>query len=81
MANLTDEQRREVFIRWMRTNAEGVSITKAELRAAVDAVDGWLEANQASFNAAIPNPARSQLNAKQKALLAAFVALRRHEVI
>ncbi len=52
-------------------------ITKADLRAAVDAVDAWCDANQASFNAAIPLPARTALSAAQKAWLLAYVVRKR----
>lgn len=80
MVTLTTEERRALWQEWMTANREAVSIAKADLRAAVDAVDEWIEANMASFNAAIPQPARGALSAKQKALLLAFVLRRRFEV-
>lgn len=49
--------------RFFSQTASSVSITKPELRAAV--------------NAAIPQPARGALTASQKALLLAYVCLRR----
>jgi hypothetical protein len=52
-------------------------ITKADLRAAVDAVDDWVEANQTAFNLAIPQPARGALSATQKALLLDYVVRKR----
>jgi len=68
--SLTDSKRFQI---WAETMSETSSargslgtLTKAELRAAVDAIDGWIDANQASFNAAIPQPARAQLTTKQK---------------
>lgn len=51
--------------------------TKGELEAAASAVDGWIEANQASFNTALPQPFRSGATATEKAALFNFVALRR----
>lgn len=53
------------------------SIAKADLRAAVDAIDDWVDANSASFNAAIPQPARGALSSTQKALLLDYVVRRR----
>jgi hypothetical protein len=52
----------------------------AELRAAVDAIDQWIDDNASSFNSSIPQPARSSLTAKQKARLLVWVVRRRFEV-
>ena len=56
------------------------SKSKPDLQAAVDAVDGWLDANAASLNAAIPVAARTTLTVKQKAQLLVYVIRRRFEV-
>lgn len=53
------------------------ALTKAELRAAVNAIDQWINDNAAALNAAIPQPARAQLTAAQKARLFAALCLRR----
>ena len=50
---------------------------KAALRAAIDAVDDWLDANATAFNQAIPQPARSALTAAQKLELLYIVARKR----
>lgn len=52
-------------------------VTKADLKAAVDAVDDWCDANQASFNTAIPLPARTALTAAQKGWLLGYVVRKR----
>lgn len=52
-----------------------------DIRAAVDAIDNWLEANRASFNSAIPIPAKSGLTLKQKMKLLMLVVSKRWEVI
>ena len=54
------------------------NLTKAQLKAAIDAIDAWADANAASFNSAIPQPARGALTAKQKARLLMLVVARRH---
>jgi hypothetical protein len=55
-------------------------LLKTDLRAAVDALDDFLEANSAAINAAIPQPARGILTLKQKALLLMYVVARRFNV-
>lgn len=77
MAELTNAQRRDVYARFMRENREPFTLAKASLRLAVDAADAWLDANAASFNTAIPQPARAALSTAQKARLLSMVALKR----
>lgn len=52
-------------------------ITKPDLKAAVDATDDWIEANQASFNSALPQPFRSTATLTQKTFVFCLVAMRR----
>lgn len=81
MAVLSNADRAAVWAEFMRAieniNSTAAVLTKAELRAAVDAIDDWNEANQSSFNLAIPQPARGALTAKQKASLQLAVIARR----
>jgi len=82
MAILVDADRAGVWAELMRMRDFGDSgVLKAELRAAVDAVDAWVEASQAAFNAALPLPARSALTARQKAKVLMDVVSRRFGVI
>lgn len=79
---LDAEGRRRTWAQLMRSADLGsVSITKADLRAAVDATDDWIEANSASYNQALPQPARSSLTADQKTLVFVYVALRRRGLL
>jgi hypothetical protein len=79
MALLDEESRAAVWTQHMRDNAEAYgSMTKLELRAAVDAADSWVDSQQASFNSAIPLPARTSLSTKQKALLLMYVVQKRY---
>lgn len=57
-----------------------IAVTKPDLLAAVNAADQWCEDNAASFNLALPIAARTNLTAKQKAHLLAYVAIRRFEI-
>jgi hypothetical protein len=56
-------------------------VTKAELRAAIDATDDWIDANQASFNTALPQPFRSAASTPQKTFLFCYVAMRRASLL
>jgi CBS-domain-containing membrane protein len=74
---MDETNRRRTWLRWMRDNRQPVAFDKNDLRAAIDATDDWIDANQASFNAALPQPFRSQATAEQKTLLFCYVAMRR----
>lgn len=78
MAVLTEEQRKEAWAEMMRLG--GVSITKADLRAAFDAIDDWFDNNAATLNSVLPQPARSSLTTPQKALLLSLVIRKRYDV-
>lgn len=55
-----------------------LAFSKPDLAAAVAAVDAWMTANAASFNAALPDPFKSTASQAQKAQLLALVALKRY---
>lgn len=55
-----------------------LGITKPELRAAINALDTWLNDNAAAANAALPQPARGALTVEQKAALLSYVIARRY---
>lgn len=58
-------------------------VTKADLKAAVDATDDWIELAQGAtapptgYNSALPQPFRSAATSQQKAVLFAIVLMRR----
>lgn len=54
-----------------------IGVTKPQLRAALDATDDWIDANQTSFNNALPQPFRTQASLAQKTFLFCYVAMRR----
>ncbi len=81
MADLSENARKGVHAEIMQEMSHGneaCGITKAELRAAVDGIDDWVNDNAASLNSAIPQPARGQLTSAQKARITARVMLRRY---
>lgn len=55
------------------------TLTKAEVRAAINGLDDYMNTNAAAINSAIPQPARAQLTVPQKAELLKFVITRRYE--
>jgi hypothetical protein len=66
-------------MRWWSNLREPVAgLNKAQLQAAVDATDTWIDSNAAAFNAALPLPARTALTATQKTILFVAVTLMRH---
>lgn len=78
MAVLSDSDRAELMAFWMRDTVTNVSITKPDLRAAVNALDAFLGSNAAAINSAIPLPARTSLSASQKAMLLTYVIRQRY---
>lgn len=79
MAVLGDSERFEVWAQVMR-ELPMPGVTKPELRAAINALDTWLNDNAAAANAALPQPARGALTVEQKAALLSYVIARRYLV-
>jgi len=83
MAVLTDEQRATIWSRYMSDlsseREQIATITKADLRDAVDAADQWVSDNAASYNTALPDAARTNLTADQKSRLLTFVVTKRFQ--
>lgn len=80
MAVLTAPQRAAVKALMMEDLSrarEAAPLTKAELQAAIDATDDWIDTNASAFNLALPVAARNGLTAAQKARLFSAVALKR----
>ena len=80
MANLSTDDRQRIWRGLMRRAdlLGGVpGVRKTDLRDAIDAADNWIESNQASYNAALPTPFRTNATTAQKTLLFCAVALAR----
>lgn len=65
------------FMQELSRSRQDAPLNKADLRAAVDAIDTWISSNAAAFNAAIPQPARAALTSAQKAQLFAAIVDKR----
>jgi hypothetical protein len=85
VAALPDEDRRRTWAHLMRElrdrNLGTITVTKAQLRAALDATDAWIDSNQTGFNNAIPQPARGAMSTEQKTLMFCLVAMRRAGIL
>lgn len=81
MAVMSTADRAEVHSEFMRTPDPGETfgLTKADLLAAGNAVDQWVSDNAASYNTALPQPARTVLSAAQKSRLLALVLRWRYQ--
>lgn len=87
MAVLTDTDRKAILVSFHDRHFAGAGSTpwtKPELKAGMDAINDWVDANQASFVAALSSnaPAFSTVSsAAEKTLLFSYVILRRAGVI
>lgn len=82
MAVLDATNRTRLGNEWMRRQTETLGgVTKADLRAAVDATDAWIDGNQSSYNTALPATFRNNASLAQKTLLFCFVAMRRAGIL
>lgn len=79
MAVLSDTERFNGTADCMRHEiASFGALTKADLRAAFNALDDFMNTNASAINTAIPQPARSQLTTAQKARMLNEVVRRRY---
>jgi hypothetical protein len=82
MAYLSDNDRAEICARFQSDGELGTetfgAMTKADLRAAFNAIDAYLEDNKLTINNTIPQPARGAMTTKQKARLLVYVVERRY---
>jgi hypothetical protein len=85
MAVLTNEDRIKVWTDIMRQepinahlDAAVSGFLKTDLKAAVDAIDDWVNTNAVSFNNAIPQPVRGILTTNQKTAMLMYVLARHY---
>ena len=71
------EIRRDFMSDKSAVREEIATLTKADLAAAIAAIDAWIDGNAPSFNSAIPLPARTALSSQQKVDLFLAVLIRR----
>jgi hypothetical protein len=84
MAELDNTQRTQIWrglMRYWSSKREIVNqITKADLKAAVDATDTWIDSNTTNFNNTLPEVFRTNATQAQKSLLIAAVVLMRYDI-
>lgn len=74
------ELKAEIMQAWSDA-LETISINKPALAEAITATDDWIADNAASYNQALPAAVQSGLNAAQKTMLFAYVAMKRYGVL
>lgn len=77
---LTTQQLRAIRSKYgsdVSARSEVLALSRPHLDAALLAIDGWLDANAAAYNSALPVAARNNLTAAQKAELLYQVCLKR----
>lgn len=79
MAQLSSNDRAAICGDFARLRLGLTGLTKADLRAAVDALDDYFNTNAAAINSAIPQPARGALTQSQKARLLVHVIEKRYQ--
>ena len=76
MAVLTRAQKKQVASPWVREE-KPKDLTVTEILAAVQATEDWIQANQASFVAALPQPVQGKPNAAATVKLFVSTAMNR----
>lgn len=76
-----DTANRQKVLAQIIRDAAWPALTKPNVQAAIDAMDDFLETNSAAINNAFPSPFKATANASQKALIVAYVAMRRAGVL
>lgn len=66
------------YLRLRNAERDSIECTKANVKAAFDALDDFFNTNATAINTAIPQPARGALTTPQKARLAIAVLERRY---
>jgi hypothetical protein len=80
MAVLSTADREDIWAEFQRelsSERETMPFTKAQLLAAVNAVDTWVDSNAAAYNTALPTAFRNAATTAQKARLLMFVVRKR----
>lgn len=77
MAVLSDTDRLRTLAHFMRQQFGTIAISKAQLAAAVNAIDDFLETSATAINNAFPAAAKAGLTVSQKAIVVGYVANRR----
>jgi hypothetical protein len=84
MAVLSDTERQNAWrflMDRMSGDREPQPLDKAQLRAAIDAADSWIDSNAAAFNLVLPLAVRQSLSARQKAMVLMYVVARRFDIL
>ena len=78
MAVLSEEARAEVTAEFMQQAKGPHTILKTDVRAAVNGLDDWYNANAGNANQALPPAARAGMSQTDKALLSNLIVNKRY---
>jgi hypothetical protein len=79
MAVLSDSDRALLHKTYMaEEDTPHGGVTKADIRAAINALDDFFDTNVTAINSAIPQPARAALTVAQKSRLVRYVIQKRY---
>lgn len=85
MAIMTEQQRLDNMREWVKKvfveKGDMATLNTDDIKAAVDATDTWIDNNQVSFNAALPEPFKTNATQEQKTLMLVYVTMKRSGVI
>jgi len=83
MADLTDKQREDLWESYMKqvSHLHGTlgNVSKADVRSAIDALDTYIDDEDANINAALPTPFRTEAADNMKSLLLQMLTAARYE--
>jgi hypothetical protein len=77
VATMTLQDQTRCMNQFMRARNPTGAFVKADLLAAVQATDSWIDTNAAAFNSALPTAVRNGMTSAQKTELFCYVAMRR----
>lgn len=80
MAVLNDTDRFKVLGQIVR-DYPWPGLNKPDVQAAINAIDDWIETNQSAINNAFPQPFKGTATLQQKALVLAYVTMRRGNLL
>ena len=85
MAVLTRQEKKQIARPWVQkifTDAKKVAnLNFDDLALAAQAVEDWVEANQTSFVAVLPEPFKANTDAQEKTLMLVHVVMKRAGLI
>ncbi len=85
MVVFTRQEKKNIASPWVQRvflkARKAADLSLSGLEPAIQATEDWIDTNQASFVAALPEPFKSKTNGTEKTLLFVYVAMKRAGLI